>query len=153
MNESPCQWSRSKLESIEIALSSIWKVLLLTKFLSQKTSGRRLPPSLMLSVATDITAKVSLFKVFWGNDWTDYLCLYVSSRFYIQPASPLPAAHIHIFIGSLNHSTRLINVVAGNKLGSSDRRMSIPVSIAGDLWLVTAGPAPRLVLNHQQQLI
>lgn len=57
------------------------------------------------------------------------------------PSSFLSTALFHhtYFYRSLNHSTRLINVVASNKLGSSDRRMSIPVSAAADLWLVTAG--------------
>lgn len=69
--------------------------------------------------------------------------------FLLHSVRPLCPHKTEIFIGSLNHCTRLINVVAGNKLGSSDGRMSIPVSAAGDLWLVTAGSAPWLVLNHQ----
>lgn len=93
--------------------------------------------------------KSPLDKVYWSN-----VNIHLPSCFLLfLHFSPLPSPNTQIFIGSLNHSTRLINVVASNKLGSSDRRMSIPVSVAGDLWLVTAGPAPWLVLNHQEQLI
>lgn len=76
------------------------------------------------SIESHFIRKVTCYLVILHQTFTNYKYSSVFS-FFILVHPPLSKQNF--FIGSQIHSTRLINVVASNKLGSSDRRMSIPV--------------------------